>query len=79
MPTMSTHQVTLPITGLGCASSSAIIVERALLLVPGVTRAYVNAATEMAYVEFDPARTEVGQLIAAIERSGFYTSGAIPR
>ncbi len=79
MLTISTQRVTLPITDLGCAGSGAIIVERALLHIPGVSRAYVNPATEMAYVEFDPARTEVGHLIAGIERSGFHTSGAIPR
>ena len=44
-------RVTLPIFGLGCGTE-APIVERALVKVPGVVHAYVNPATEMAYVDY---------------------------
>jgi cation transport ATPase len=71
MAALSTQRVTLPILDFGCAGSGALIVERALVHTPGVTRAYVNPATEMAYVEYDPARTDLSHLLAAIAHTGF--------
>jgi DNA-binding response OmpR family regulator len=59
------------IQDFGRAGSGALIVERALARVPGVVRAYVNPATEMAWVQFDDARCQIGVLIAAVERAGF--------
>lgn len=76
---MATQRATLPIVDFGCAGSGALIVERALAHVPGVARVYVNAATEMAYIEYEPARTSVQQLIAAIEHAGFHAGQPIPR
>lgn len=71
MGTRSTQRVTLPIMGLGCLGSGALIVERALLHTPGVTRAYVNPATEMAYVEYDQKQCSVAALCEVIARVGF--------
>ncbi len=77
MPSKSTHRVTLPIIGFGCLGSGALIVERALLHVPGVIRAYVNAATEMAYVEFDAQRCTVPALQEAVACAGFHAGDEI--
>jgi cation transport ATPase len=64
------RRVTIPISGFTCAGSEALAVERALMRVPGVSRAYVNGWTEMAYVEFDSDRAELDHLARAIERGG---------
>lgn len=68
--TVARH-ITMPIFGLTCGGGGALTVERALEQVPGVTRVYVNPATEMAYVEYDPARGGPEDLIAAARRAGF--------
>jgi hypothetical protein len=63
------QHVTLPIEDL--RGGGALIVERALAQVPGVQRAYVNGPLEMAYVEFEPTRTELSRLVIAVEQAGF--------
>ncbi len=65
------QRVTLPIYGLGCGGGGALTIERALARTGGVLRAYVNPATETAYVEFDPSRTSTDRLIAVIRDLGF--------
>ena len=50
-----------------CARS----VERKLTATPGVASAKVNLDAASATVEFDPGRTAVAALIAAIEQLGF--------
>jgi hypothetical protein len=79
MATTFTQRVTVPILDFGCARSGALIVERALVHAPGVIRAYVNTATEMAYIEYDPARTDISHLLAAISQSGFQAGTPISR
>ena len=69
---MDRQTITLPIEDFGCAGSGAIIVERALAHVPGVLHVYVNAATEMAYVQFDADRCTVEALREAVARAGFH-------
>lgn len=66
-----TRRATIPIYGFGCGGGGALTIERALEKVPGVVRAYVNPATEMAYVEYDPDLAEAARLTAAVERVGF--------
>ena len=68
---MKNERVTLPIYNLGCGGGGALTVERTLTKTPGVARAYVNPATEMAYVEYDQALAQPGDLVAAIARAGF--------
>ena len=68
---MKMQRVTLAVIGLGCGGGGALTVERALARLPGVRLAYVNAATEMAYVEYDLDRTDPWQLGAAVRRVGF--------
>jgi cation transport ATPase len=67
---MSTERITIPIYGLSCASGDSLLLERALTKVQGVTRAYVNASTEMAYVEFDDKRCHCVEITRAIARTG---------
>lgn len=74
---MDRKNVTLPIEGFGCLGGGALVVERALLHVPGVVRAYVNAATEMAYVRFDADRCSLNALREAVARAGFHAGAAI--
>jgi cation transport ATPase len=69
---MARRHIVLPIDELGCWGSGALIIERALAQVPGVRHVYVNAATEMAYVQFDVDECVVADLEAAIARAGFH-------
>lgn len=68
---MKTQRLTLPLFGLACGGGGALTIERTLAHVDGVVRAYVNPATEMAYVEYDPERASPPLFTAAIERLGF--------
>ena len=63
-------KLSLPVQGMTCASC-VLRVEKALKRVEGVTEAAVNLATERATVTFDPTRTTVNQLRAAVEDSGY--------
>lgn len=68
---MKTQRITLPIYDLSCGGGGALIVERALAKVPGVARVYVNPATEMAYVEYDPTTADTEGLVSAVKHAGF--------
>ena len=67
---MDTERITLPIFGLTCGGGGALTVERSLARTPGVTRAYVNPLTEMAYVEIDPTAATEEQIVAAVAELG---------
>jgi Cu+-exporting ATPase len=69
-PAHAPGDVTLPITGMTCASC-VNRVEKALKKVGGVQEASVNLATEQATVRFDPAVADVAQLTAAVEKAGY--------
>jgi hypothetical protein len=69
---MDRQRITIPIEDFGCAGSGAIVVERALANVPGVLRVYVNAATEMAYIQYDADCCTVLGLKDAVARAGFH-------
>ncbi len=62
--------VDLPITGMTCAACARHI-EQNLSSTPGVQRAGVNFATSRATVEYDPAATNVRQLMNAVEELGY--------
>jgi len=64
------RKVTLPITGMTCASCVARV-EKALKSVPGVEQANVNLATEKATLEFDPHRVAIADLRKAVEGAGY--------
>ncbi|MDE2155736.1 MAG: copper-translocating P-type ATPase [Xanthomonadaceae bacterium] len=60
----------LAISGMTCASCAGRL-ERALLAVPGVTRAEVNLASEKAAVEGVAGLLRPADLIAAVHRAGY--------
>ncbi len=62
--------VTLPITGMTCASCAQKI-EKALAALGGTQKANVNLATEKATVEFDPELINKNDLIKAVEGAGY--------
>jgi copper chaperone CopZ len=67
----NTRTLRIPLYELDCASLSAATIERALAATPGVSRAYVNPVTELAYVDIDAASCDEAALITAIERAGY--------
>ncbi|MCL4395514.1 MAG: cadmium-translocating P-type ATPase [Chloroflexi bacterium] len=67
---MALKQVTLPIQGMTCASCVAHV-EGGLSHVPGVDSASVNLANERATVSFDPAKTDVDKMVAAVRDVGY--------
>lgn len=72
--TRRTEHITIAITGFGCGGGGSLVAERAIARVPGVVRVYVNPATEMAYVEYDPQVTEIKLLTAAVEQTGLHVA-----
>src|SRR6185503_3664898 len=62
--------IDLPITGMTCAACARHI-EQNLSATAGVQRAGVNFATSRATVEYDPAATNVRQLMNAVEELGY--------
>ena len=68
---MKKQHLMLPIEGLSCGGGGALLVERALAHTAGVTHVYVNPATEMAYIEYDPTVVDIERLIVAVKRAGF--------
>jgi Cu+-exporting ATPase len=67
---VETGRLTLAITGMTCASCSAVI-EKTLARLPGVLSASVNLAMETAAVEFDPALVGPDGLITAVRSAGY--------
>jgi Cu+-exporting ATPase len=71
------HTVQLAVRGMTCAACVARV-ERALNKVPGVVKAQVNFATEMATVQWAAlpddahAKAQADTLLAAIERAGYH-------
>ena len=65
-----TREVSLPVTGMTCASCVRRI-EKALSKVEGVTEASVNLATEKAKVVYDPQATSLEAMKKAVERAGY--------
>lgn len=64
-------EVRIPVYDLGCGGAGSTTIERELAATDGVLRAYVNPATEFAYVDYDPAETDVWTLARVIEQTGY--------
>lgn len=64
-------QLRIPVYDLGCGGAGVTTVERELAASDGVLSAYVNPATETAYVDCDPAETDAWMLARVIERAGY--------
>ncbi len=67
---MTTKHLTLPVTGMTCASCANRI-ERGLSKVGGVESAQVNLASEQATVTYDPQQVQPHDLVAAVEKAGY--------
>src|SRR5919199_2898086 len=67
---MTTKQITLPVTGMTCASCVRRI-EKALARVDGVQDASVNLATERAKVTYDADAVTLDQVKAAVVKAGY--------
>src|SRR5438067_6329205 len=65
-----TQEITLPVTGMTCASCVRRI-EKALGRVGGVEQAHVNLATEKATVVYDSSVATPAQMQAAVEKAGY--------
>lgn len=65
------RQVQIPVYDLGCGGAGASTIERDLAAADGVLRAYVNPATEIAYVDYDPGETDPWTLARAVEHAGY--------
>ncbi len=65
-----TEKVTLPITGMTCASC-AVNIEKALSKAKGVNKATVNFATEKATVEYNPRVASKKDLEKAVKDTGY--------
>lgn len=63
-------RTTLQISGMHCASCSALIT-RKLRKTPGVEEANVNFAAAKAHIRFDPTQTDEQKLIAAVASAGY--------
>lgn len=72
-------RVTLAVSGLGPNGTGVLALEQAFLQHPGVHYVYVCAATEMAYVVYDPAQVQPEQLVSIVERTGFHAERPQPR
>ena len=69
----STRHVDIPIGGMTCAHCPPMV-EKALEGIGGVHAAHVNLATGTASIDYDPADTDVVDLVKAIRSAG-YTAG----
>src|SRR6476620_10118615 len=67
---MATKNLTLPVTGMTCASCATRI-ERSLKKVGGVENAQVNLASEQATITYDPQQAQPHDLVAAVEKAGY--------
>src|SRR5438094_10057793 len=66
----TTCRATFALEGMTCASC-AMRIEKGLKKVPGVADAQVNLATEQASVTYDPARTDISQMMQKVEAVGY--------
>ena len=74
-------RTTLPLEAPGCVGQQARDIELALRRVPGVTRAHVNQATEMVYVEYDRAQCDercLRQTISDVASTDRANPGQVP-
>ncbi len=64
------EKAVLLIAGMSCAACAQRI-EKALSGAAGVAAARINFAVSKAYVEYDPAKTTLSELIAVVESAGY--------
>jgi len=64
------NRIVVSVEGLSCVTCE-IPVRHALRRIDGVKAAYVSSATKSATVDYEPAKTNPGQLVAAINSTGY--------
>lgn len=67
---VETVKVTLPVTGMSCASC-AVSVESVLKTLPGILRADVNFASSTVWVEYVPGIVSPSQMKTAVQSAGY--------
>lgn len=75
---MPTSRIALPLSSHICRGQP-LAVESMLSEVEGVVAVLVDSVSEMAYVEYDPARADPEALFGVLQRSGFAAAGALSR
>jgi Cu+-exporting ATPase len=65
------RRIQIPVYDLGCGGAGARTIERELAATDGVLHAYVNPATETAYIDYDPSEVDPLILARAVERAGY--------
>ena len=68
---ISTSTLELPITGMTCANCAATVERTLSKKVPGVVKAEVNFASEVAHVEYIPSLIDVESIAKAVEDAGY--------
>ena len=66
-----TRKLQIPVFDLGCGGAGATTIERELAATEGVLRAYVNPATETAYIDYDAFEVDPWTLVRAVQRAGY--------
>ena len=67
---MAENKITIPVTGMTCASC-ALNIERGLKKLEGVDEVNVNFAAEQAVVDFDHKKIFIGDIVKKIQGSGY--------
>src|SRR3989475_12400584 len=67
---MDESRTVLALEGMTCASC-AVRIEKGLKKIPGVKDASVNFATEQATVTYEPAQTNLEQMVQKVEAIGY--------
>jgi cation transport ATPase len=67
---MAKENLLLPIHGMHCASC-AMLIERTLSEVPGVTKAEVNSVSEKLSLEFDSSKTPLETIVGNVRDLGY--------
>ncbi len=77
-PSISLEQIEVPITGLKDANSAGSL-QNTLETVPGVQGVTVNLSTGIANIQYDPLKTSLAKLSAAVRSAGFSLGGTQTR
>jgi len=75
IPTNGTGPVRISLTVSGLQKSGGPALERAVAAVPGVSRATVKVKEGRIFVDYDPGRATVADLLEAVRGAGFMPSG----
>jgi len=73
-PSSDLHESAFGVTGMTCASCSAVV-EKTVSRLAGVETASVNLATERLAVRYDPSRVDDAAIAEAVKKAGY---GALP-